>query len=95
MYCVSQVASGVAALGLSPKATFGMYTANTPAFQIATIGCFAMGLTCVPIYDTLGDNIVQCANAAQNLLSDYLRYGISLIKLSACLACTPPSSHQV
>jgi len=50
---------GVAAFGLPRNSTFGMYTVNCPAFQIAAIACFGLGLTCVPIYDTLGDNIVQ------------------------------------
>ena len=56
---VKKVSSAVAGLGLPPKSCFGMYTVNTAAFQIATLGCFAQGLTCVPIYDTLGDNIVE------------------------------------
>jgi len=53
------IGSGVASLGLSPKAGFGMYSANSSDFQAITLGCFSQGLTCVPIYDTLGDNIVQ------------------------------------
>jgi len=53
------LASGVAQLGLAKNATFGMYSANTTAFQIVTIGMMSQGYTCVPVYDTLGENIVQ------------------------------------
>ena len=52
-------ASGVSTLSLPPKAGFGMYTANCMEFQIVTLGMFSRGFTCVPVYDTLGDNIVQ------------------------------------
>ena len=38
---VKETSSGVAGLKLPPKCTFGMYTANCMAFQIATLGCFA------------------------------------------------------
>ena len=56
---VTVFASGVATLSLPAKYNFGMYMANQMEFQIIALGCFSMGHTCVPIYDTLGDNIVQ------------------------------------
>ena len=56
---VTVFASGAATLSLPAKYNFGMYMANQMEFQIIALGCFSMGHTCVPIYDTLGDNIVQ------------------------------------
>ena len=56
---VLQLASGVARLGLPPKGTFGMYSANCARFQIATLGMMSQGHTCVPVYDTLGEDIIQ------------------------------------
>ena len=53
------LASGIAQLGLAPKATFGMYAANSIGFQVTTIGMFSQGYTCVPVYDTLGEDILQ------------------------------------
>lgn len=56
---VLDLASGVAALGLSNKATFGLYAANCMAFQVVTLGMFSQGYTCVPVYDTLGEDIIE------------------------------------
>ena len=56
---MKEVAAGVATLDIPRGAGFGMYTVNCPEFQIVTIAMFALGYFCVPVYDTLGDNIVQ------------------------------------
>jgi len=56
---VLQLGAGVAQLGLKAKSTFGVYSVNCARFQIATLGMMAHGHTCVPIYDTLGEDIVQ------------------------------------
>jgi len=53
------LASGVAQLGLPKKSTFGMYSANSARFQIITLGMMSQAHTCVPIYDTLGEDIVE------------------------------------
>jgi len=54
-----KVCSAVAGIGFGKGATFGLYASNSSAWQIAGMGCFFRGMTAVPIYDTLGDNIVQ------------------------------------
>jgi len=53
------IGSGIASLGLQPKACFGMYGKNTIEWQMCALAGFSRGMTAVPIYDTLGDNIVQ------------------------------------
>jgi len=53
------LASGVAGLSLASKSGFGMYSANCMNFQIVTLGMMSQGFTCVPVYDTLGENILQ------------------------------------
>ena len=58
--------SGAAQLGLGEKATFGMYASNSERFQIATLGMMSQGHTCVPIYDTLGED-VRVTEATPNL----------------------------
>ena len=53
------VGSGIAKLGLPLQATFGLYGKNTKEWQICALGGFSQGLICVPVYDTLGDDIVK------------------------------------
>eukprot|EP00316_Scyphosphaera_apsteinii_P019813 CAMPEP_0119321898 /NCGR_PEP_ID=MMETSP1333-20130426/56729_1 /TAXON_ID=418940 /ORGANISM="Scyphosphaera apsteinii, Strain RCC1455" /LENGTH=666 /DNA_ID=CAMNT_0007328987 /DNA_START=19 /DNA_END=2019 /DNA_ORIENTATION=+ len=56
---VLEVGSGVAGLGYGPKDHVGLYSANCPNFQVCVLGSFSQGMACVPIYDTLGENIVE------------------------------------
>jgi long-chain acyl-CoA synthetase len=56
---IKGIASGLASLSLQPKACYGMYGKNTIEWQQCALAGFARGMTCVPVYDTLGDNIVQ------------------------------------
>ena len=56
---VLDLASGVAALKLPSKSAFGMYSVNCIEFQVATLGMMSQGHTCVPVYDTLGEDIIQ------------------------------------
>ena len=51
--------SGITQLNLPEGSNFGMYSANSIPFQIVTLGMFSQGFTCVPVYDTLGENILQ------------------------------------
>mmetsp|Transcript_40315 Transcript_40315/g.106805 ORF Transcript_40315/g.106805 Transcript_40315/m.106805 type:complete len:665 (+) Transcript_40315:156-2150(+) len=53
------VGSGIASLGLKAKDTYGIYAANSMEWSLVGLGGFSRGMTCVPVYDTLGDNIVQ------------------------------------
>jgi len=53
------LASGVAQLGLPAKSGFGMYSPNCMSFQVVCLGMMSQGFACVPVYDTLGENIVQ------------------------------------
>lgn len=53
------IGSGLASLELPPKACFGMYGKNTIEWQLCALAGFSQAMTCVPIYDTLGDNIVE------------------------------------
>ena len=53
------LASGIAQLGLPASSTFGMYSANSARFQIVTLGMMSQAHTCVPIYDTLGEDIIE------------------------------------
>eukprot|EP00310_Coccolithus_braarudii_P022896 CAMPEP_0183350624 /NCGR_PEP_ID=MMETSP0164_2-20130417/20684_1 /TAXON_ID=221442 /ORGANISM="Coccolithus pelagicus ssp braarudi, Strain PLY182g" /LENGTH=650 /DNA_ID=CAMNT_0025522595 /DNA_START=31 /DNA_END=1983 /DNA_ORIENTATION=- len=56
---VLEVGSGLAAIGYGHKTHFGMYASNSVGFQTCVLGAFSQGMVCVPIYDTLGENIVQ------------------------------------
>ena len=56
---VLNIGSGLASLGMAPKSTFGLYGKNTMEWQLSALAGFSQALTCVPIYDTLGDNIVE------------------------------------
>ena len=56
---VLTIGSGMASLGLKANDTFGIYAANSMEWATTALGGFSRGMTCVPVYDTLGDNIVQ------------------------------------
>jgi len=56
---VLTIGSGIASLGLKAKETFGVYAANSMEWQLVALGGFSRGMIAVPVYDTLGDNIVQ------------------------------------
>jgi len=53
------IGAGMAALGLKAGDTMGIYAANSMEWALIALGGFSRGLTCVPVYDTLGDNIVE------------------------------------
>lgn len=48
---------GLLAIGLQPKATFGIYSANSPEYSLAEYGCYRHSMVVIPIYETLGSNI--------------------------------------
>jgi len=56
---VLTIGAGLAALGLGSSDTIGIYAQNSMEWQLVALGGFSRGMTCVPVYDTLGDNIVQ------------------------------------
>ena len=56
---VLEIGSGLAAMGYARKEAFGMYAANSADFQACVLGSYSRGMVCVPIYDTLGENIVE------------------------------------
>jgi len=56
---VLTLGSGLAELGLVAGDAFGIYGANTPEWAQANLAGFSRGMVSVPIYDTLGDNVVQ------------------------------------
>jgi len=56
---VLEVGSGLAAMGYGRKESFGVYAANSSDFQACVLGAYSRGMVCVPIYDTLGENIVE------------------------------------
>lgn len=40
---------------------FGVYTRNAQEFYLSDLACLLYGITCVPLYDTLGvDNLSYC-----------------------------------
>jgi len=53
------LAAGVVQLKLPRGACFGMYSMNSAFYQISVLGMMSQGYTCVPIYDTLGDDTLQ------------------------------------
>jgi hypothetical protein len=61
---VKALAAGLTNLSLPNNSlfanpAFGMYSVNSADFQIIVLACFSLGMTCVPIYDTLGENILE------------------------------------
>jgi len=61
---VKALAAGLSSItlpnnSLFPNAAFGMYSVNSADFQVIVLACFSLGMTCVPIYDTLGENILE------------------------------------
>jgi len=55
---VLTIGSGIASLGLPASAKYGMYGKNVMEWQLCALAGWSRGLVCVPVYDTLGDNIV-------------------------------------
>ena len=56
---ILNIGSGLNTLNLPQKSCFGIYTANRVEYQVITLACFSQALTCVPIYDTFGEHIVN------------------------------------
>lgn len=56
---VIHTASGFASLGLKPREKVGVLGANSPEWMIAMQACNRQNLTCVPLYDTLGESAVE------------------------------------
>merc|ERR1712226_954229 len=57
---IMTIGAGISALpDVKPADTFGLYAVNSMDWQQVNIAGFSRGLTCVPIYDTLGDNVVE------------------------------------
>jgi long-chain acyl-CoA synthetase len=53
------IGSGLAGLGIGKGDTYGIYAANSMEWACSGLGGWQVGATLVPVYDTLGDNIVQ------------------------------------
>eukprot|EP00775_Hariotina_reticulata_P012350 gene12350-12484_t len=56
---VSDIASGLAGLGLAAGDRVGVYGMNCCEWMIAMQACNRMSYECVPLYDTLGENAVE------------------------------------
>lgn len=56
---VAAVASGIATTGIAPGSRVGVLGPNCPEWMLAMQACNRMGLTCVPLYDTLGENAIE------------------------------------
>jgi len=56
---INKIGSGMASLGIGKGDSFGLYAANSIEWACCGLGGFSVGATLVPVYDTLGDNIVQ------------------------------------
>ena len=55
----ANIASAMAAVGLSPHDRAGVYGANSPEWMIAMQACNRMTIYCVPLYDSLGENAIE------------------------------------
>ncbi|GMH34395.1 hypothetical protein BSKO_02229 [Bryopsis sp. KO-2023] len=56
---VANLASGVATTGIVAGSKVGVLGPNCPEWMLAMQACNRMSLTCVPLYDTLGENAIE------------------------------------
>ena len=56
---IKAIGSGLAGIGIGPRDSFGIYAANSMQWAWAGLGGWKVGATLVPVYDTLGDNVVM------------------------------------
>uniref|UniRef100_A0A7S0R5D9 Long-chain-fatty-acid--CoA ligase n=1 Tax=Chlamydomonas leiostraca TaxID=1034604 RepID=A0A7S0R5D9_9CHLO len=56
---VTQLASGLRAIGVNPKHRVGILGPNCPEWMVAMQACNRMSMHCVPLYDSLGENAIE------------------------------------
>lgn len=56
---VAALAAGLVSLGVAPKQCVGVLGGNCPEWMKALQACNRMNMTCVPLYDSLGENAIE------------------------------------
>ena len=56
---LSNVASGLRNMGFAPKTPIGIYASNCREWLVAEHACHAQNMTTVPLYDTLGPDVLE------------------------------------
>ena len=55
----TDMSAAYASLGVAPRDRVGIFGANTPEWMLAMQACNRLSATCVPVYDTLGADVVE------------------------------------
>mmetsp|Transcript_9256 Transcript_9256/g.16316 ORF Transcript_9256/g.16316 Transcript_9256/m.16316 type:complete len:660 (-) Transcript_9256:759-2738(-) len=56
---VTELASGLRAIGVQPKQRVGILGPNCASWMVAMQACNRMSMHCVPLYDSLGENAIE------------------------------------